>query len=118
VFTYISDRPALSAWTQGLIGKRRPDAAFDHDAEVEKWRDHMATLDRHEPFRKFEYRGRDGAGRLRYFQCHGQPVFAADGRFVGYRGSSTDLTRSTRRRSGFANPRRWSDRPAHWRRRH
>ena len=93
VFTYISDRAgAFGMDSEALIGKRRPDAAFDHDAEVEKWRDHMTTLERHEPFRKFEYRGRDAAGRVRYFSVNGQPVFAADGRFMGYRGSATDLT--------------------------
>lgn len=93
VFTYISDRAgAFGMDREALIGKRRPDAAIDHDAEVQKWRNHMATLDRHEPFRKFEYRGRDSAGRLHYFSVNGQPVFAEDGRFTGYRGSATDLT--------------------------
>lgn len=93
VFTYISDRAgAFGMDREALIGKRRPDAAIDHDAEVQKWRDHMATLDRHEPFRKFEYHGRDSAGRLHYFSVNGQPVFAEDGRFMGYRGSATDLT--------------------------
>lgn len=93
VFTYISDRAgAFGMDREALIGKRRPDAAIDQDAEVQKWRDHMATLDRHEPFRKFEYRGRDSAGRLHYFSVNGQPVFAEDGRFMGYRGSATDLT--------------------------
>lgn len=93
VFTYISDRAgAFGMDREALIGKRRPDAAIDQDAEAQKWRDHMATLDRHEPFRKFEYRGRDSAGRLHYFSVNGQPVFAEDGRFMGYRGSATDLT--------------------------
>lgn len=93
VFTYISDRAgAFGMDREALIGKRRPDAAIDQDAEVQKWRDHMATLDRHEPFRKFEYRGRDSTGRLHYFSVNGQPVFAEDGRFMGYRGSATDLT--------------------------
>ncbi|RXH13545.1 ATP-binding protein [Bradyrhizobium guangzhouense] len=93
VFTYISERAdAFGMDREALIGKRRPDAAFDQNAEVEKWRDHIATLDRHEPFRKFEYRGRDGAGRLHYFSVNGQPVFGDDGHFMGYRGSSTDLT--------------------------
>ncbi|MET4257027.1 PAS domain S-box-containing protein [Bradyrhizobium sp. S3.12.5] len=93
VFTYISDRAgAFGMDREALIGKRRPDAAFDHDAEAQKWHDHMATLDRHEPFRMFEYRGRDRAGRLHYFSVNGQPVFAEDGRFMGYRGSATDLT--------------------------
>jgi PAS domain S-box-containing protein len=93
VFTYISDRAgAFGMDRQALIGKRRPDAASDQTADVQKWHDHMAALDRHEPFRKFEYRGRDGAGRLHYFSVNGQPVFGEDGRFMGYRGSSTDLT--------------------------
>ncbi|WP_456622774.1 ATP-binding protein [Bradyrhizobium sp. P5_C12] len=93
VFTYISDRAgAFGMDPKALIGKRRCDAAFDRDAEPQKWREHMATLDRHEPFRKFEYRGRDVAGRVRHFSVNGRPVFAADGLFTGYRGSATDLT--------------------------
>ncbi|MGY4237382.1 PAS domain S-box-containing protein [Bradyrhizobium sp. USDA 4449] len=93
VFTYISDRAgAFGMDSKAVIGKRRPDAAFDQNSEAQKWRDHMATLDRHEPFRKFEYRGRDAAGRLHYFSVNGQPVFGDDGRFMGYRGSATDLT--------------------------
>ncbi|MFK4726285.1 PAS domain S-box-containing protein [Bradyrhizobium niftali] len=92
-FTYISERAgAFGMDHKALIGKRRTDAAFDHDAEPEKWRAHLAVLDRHEPFRKFEYRGRDMTGRVRHFSVNGQPVFAADGRFMGYRGSATDLT--------------------------
>ncbi|RTE92031.1 ATP-binding protein [Bradyrhizobium sp. LVM 105] len=92
-FTYISDRAgAFGMDSAALIGKRRTDAAFGRDAEPEKWRAHMATLDRHEPFRKFEYRGRDAAGRMHHFSVNGQPIFAADGRFMGYRGSATDLT--------------------------
>ncbi|MGY8637222.1 ATP-binding protein [Bradyrhizobium sp. 14AA] len=92
-FTYISDRAgAFGMDHKALIGKRRTDAAFDRDAEPEKWRAHMATLNRHEPFRKFEYRGRDASGRMHHFRVNGQPVFADDGRFMGYRGSATDLT--------------------------
>ncbi|EIG62936.1 ATP-binding protein [Bradyrhizobium sp. WSM1253] len=93
VFTYISDRAdAFGMDHKALIGRRRSDAAFDRDAEPQKWRAHLATLDRHEPFRKFEYRGRDAAGRARHFSVNGRPVFSADGRFMGYRGSATDLT--------------------------
>ncbi|MBR0721738.1 ATP-binding protein [Bradyrhizobium manausense] len=91
-FTYISDRVSAFGMDKAMIGKRRTDAAFDRDAEQEKWRAHMAMLDRHEPFRKFEYRGRDAAGRLHHFSVSGQPIFAEDGRFMGYRGSATDLT--------------------------
>jgi PAS domain S-box-containing protein len=93
VFTYISEKAASFGMNRmQLIGKRRPDAAVDRDAEPEKWREHMATLDRHEPFRKFEYRGRDGAGHARYFSVNGRPMFGSGGRFLGYRGTSTDIT--------------------------
>ncbi|MHC4042815.1 ATP-binding protein [Bradyrhizobium sp. 23AC] len=92
-FTYISDRAGVFGMdNKALIGKRRTDAASGSDAEPEKWRAHMAMLDRHEPFRKFVYRGRDITGRMHHFSVNGQPIFAADGSFMGYRGSATDLT--------------------------
>ncbi|SCB38694.1 PAS domain S-box-containing protein [Bradyrhizobium shewense] len=92
-FTYISDRAGVFGMdNKALIGKRRTDAASGSDAEPEKWHAHMAMLDRHEPFRKFEYRGRDTTGRMHHFSVNGQPIFAADGSFMGYRGSATDLT--------------------------
>ena len=93
VFTYISEK--LDAFGLGraeLIGKRRFDAAMDQEAEPQKWREHMATLERHEPFRGFEYSRRDSAGRLRRLSVNGRPIFAADGNFLGYRGTATDLT--------------------------
>jgi len=94
VFTYVSERVSAFGidWT-AVMGKRRPDAATDQDTEPEKWRQHMATLERHEPFRNFEYACRDMAGRSRHVSVNGRPVFAADGRFMGYRGTATDLTK-------------------------
>ncbi|GLR83361.1 ATP-binding protein [Bradyrhizobium iriomotense] len=93
VFTYISDRAgSFGMLRDRVVGRRRPDGAIDLETEPQKWRDHMAALERHEPFRKFEYRGRDAAGRIRHFSVNGRPVFDADGRFLGYRGSTTDLT--------------------------
>ena len=93
LFTYISEQ--LSAFgidPAGLIGKRRFDSASDQETETEKWREHMAGLERHEPFRNFEHTWRDQAGRTRHLRVNGRPVFAADGRFMGYRGTATDLT--------------------------
>ena len=93
VFTYISDRAgAFGIARDHVIGKRRLDGAADLETEPQKWRDHMAALERHEPFRKFEYRGRDAGGRIRHLSVNGRPVFDADSRFMGYRGSTTDLT--------------------------
>jgi PAS domain S-box-containing protein len=92
-FTYLSDRViAFGMDPKVRLGTRRIDTALDRETESEKWRAHLAMLDRHEPFRKFEYRGRDTTGRLHHFSVNGKPVFDADGRFTGYRGSATDLT--------------------------
>jgi PAS domain S-box-containing protein len=94
VFTYISDK--LDAFGLGraeLIGKSRFEGAADQQVEPQKWREHAAMLSRHEPFRNFEYSRRDSGNRLRRLSVNGQPVFAADGCFLGYRGTATDLTK-------------------------
>ena len=92
-FTYISERlDAFGMDRAALIGTSRIDTAINSGAEPEKWREHEAVLQRHEPFRNFEYTRRDLAGRLRHVSVSGQPVFASDGRFLGYRGTGTDLT--------------------------
>ena len=94
VFTYFSERvSAFGLDGEALIGKRRLDVASDYETEPEKWREHLAVLERHEPFRNFEYTSRDSAGRHRYVSVNGRPVFAADGRFMGYRGTAADLTK-------------------------
>ena len=93
-FTYISDPlDAFGMDRSELIGRRRGDFAIDRESEPEKWRAHMATLERREPFRKFEYARRDTSGRLHHVSVSGRPVFDSDGRFLGYRGSATDLTK-------------------------
>ncbi|MDA9525246.1 ATPase [Bradyrhizobium sp. CCBAU 11434] len=92
-FTYISERlDAFGIDRAALIGTSRIDTAINSGAEPEKWREHEAVLERHEPFRNFEYTRRDLAGRLRHVSISGRPVFAPDGRFLGYRGTGTDLT--------------------------
>jgi PAS domain S-box-containing protein len=75
-----------------VIGKRRSFRAADLASEPEKWRQHIATLERHEPFRSFEYRCIDSEGRRRFLSVSGRPIFDAGGRFIGYRGTTADLT--------------------------
>jgi PAS domain S-box-containing protein len=48
-------------------------------------------MERHEAFRDFLSRRRDGA-RWRYLASSGEPVFDAHGGFAGYRGVSRDIT--------------------------
>jgi PAS domain S-box-containing protein len=75
-----------------VVGKPCSFLAADLESEPEKRCQHMATLERHEPFRDFEYRCIDSNGRRRFLSVSGRPVFDAGGRFTGYRGTAADLT--------------------------
>jgi len=75
-----------------VIGKPCSFLAADVESEPEKWRQHMATRERHDAFRSFEYRCIDAEGRWRFLSVSGRPVFDAGGRFTGYRGTTADLT--------------------------
>jgi diguanylate cyclase (GGDEF)-like protein len=56
------------------------------------WAAHRATIERREPFRDFEFSRRMSDGAVRYFSLSGEPRFAAEGRFLGYRGVGRDIT--------------------------
>src|SRR5438132_7951083 len=79
-----------------LIGKRRWDVAVDFASEPEKWREHIATVERREPFRDFVYKVRRTDGSLGFVSISGKPVFDAEDRFAGYRGVARDITERRR----------------------
>ncbi|MGE3570825.1 MAG: PAS domain S-box protein [Burkholderiales bacterium] len=56
------------------------------------WEEHRALLEARRPFRGFDYMRVAEDGSLRYVSASGEPVFDADGRFTGYRGTATDIT--------------------------
>jgi PAS domain S-box-containing protein len=93
-FTYFSE---LGTDGGKLIGMHRWDAAADLESEPEKWREHMATLERHEPFRDFVYKLRS----LNFVSISGKPMFDAVGRFSGYRGVARDITQRKRAEEGL-----------------
>src|SRR5262249_12054453 len=80
-----------------LIGKRRWDVAVDFASEPEYWREHIAILERREPFRDFVYKVRRVDNSLAFVSVNGKPVFDASGRVSGYRGAARDI--SERRRA-------------------
>jgi two-component system cell cycle sensor histidine kinase PleC len=71
------------------LGRTRIERA--KDPEGAKWQEHLATLNRHEPFRDFVYMPRDRSGE-RYTSVSGTPFFDVAGRFLGYRGTARDVT--------------------------
>jgi PAS domain S-box-containing protein len=66
----------------GITGEAR--AAFE------------AQLERHEPFRDFEFECRGPDGVLRWVSISGEPILDAEGRFRGYRGIGRDIDRRRR----------------------
>src|SRR5215831_9340780 len=95
-FTYVSEQAGFGRDWGTLIGKRRWDIAADVASEPEHWREHMATLERREPFHDFVYTVRRDDGSLGYVSISGKPVFDAEGQFSGYRGVARDITERQR----------------------
>ncbi len=95
-FTRVSEELTLGIGPAGRIGVTRWDFATDLEEEPEKWRLHVATLEAHQPFRGFVYRTAGADGSVAHTSTSGKPMFDADGRFLGYRGVSTDVTATVR----------------------
>jgi len=83
-----------------FIGKTRWEMAVDEDVESPKWRNHVADLKAHKPFRNFEYLRQEPNGKMYVVLSSGVPVFDDKGVFKGYRGSASDIT--VRRESELA----------------
>ncbi len=79
----------------GLAGLSRWDIATDIESEPEKWRMHRATINAHQPFRDFVYTV-NGTGSAVYVRTSGKPFYDANGKFLGYRGTGTDITATIR----------------------
>ena len=96
-FTQLSERfYALTGIApRFVIGLTRWElAGIDAVADPQKWRRHRETLEKRLPFRDFIYQTRLGDGRQngRYLKVSGKPIYDAQGRFKGYRGTGTDIT--------------------------
>ena len=92
-FTSISEHTNVAGFTEpSLPGVTRWEVASDLQTEPEKWRRHREALDARWPFRDFVYSAINKNGFQVYVRSSGKPFFGADGRFLGYRGTGTDIT--------------------------
>ena len=95
--TRVSDHlNAVGIPPRRLTGVARWDIATDVESEPEKWRLHRAMLDAHRPFRDFVYSTASGSGSPVYVRTSGKPFFDANGNFLGYRGTGSDITATIR----------------------
>ncbi len=92
-FTWFSERlrEVLGVEPMDWIGKSQKDI-FDPADPPPGWRAHLEDLAARRPFRNFEYAARLPGGETRCLRVSGQPVFGADGTFLGYRGTGSDVT--------------------------
>ncbi len=92
-FTYLSARffELFPIAPENILGKTRSEYS-GAAADERIWRDHFQDLGARRPFRDFKYSLKDDDGRSRHLRVSGRPVFGADGEFMGYQGTGTDLT--------------------------
>jgi PAS domain S-box-containing protein len=95
-FTRVSRLPGSWGVTAQFRGLKRWDLAADREEEAEKWRDHIETLDMHQPFRGFRYKMTRPDGAAAYVSVSAKPMFDADLTFLGYRGVTSDITAEVR----------------------
>lgn len=77
-----------------LVGLTREELLHPdfEDIKSEKWRDHLAKLEKRESFSNFEYRMKTKSGGVIVVSVSGKPYFGADGKFEGYRGVGSDIS--------------------------
>jgi len=96
-FTFLSDRQRpIGVDIRTRAGKTRREIALDAAADPAKWAAHYALLERREPFRSFHYSVAADDGTVRHVSVSGRPFFDKRGRFLGYRGTGTDVTKRQR----------------------
>lgn len=96
-FSYFSRRAGDFAGYDPTVnlGRQRSELA-NESTDQEKWVNHLADLEARRPFREFEYQFKAADGNMRTARISGKPLFDDDGRFMGYRGTGTDVTEQRR----------------------
>ncbi|MBT3305019.1 MAG: PAS domain S-box protein [Alphaproteobacteria bacterium] len=92
-FSFFSGRnfEATGYKVEDVIGKSRRDVT-DESQKTEKWQQHLDDLDNHLPFQDFSYDLKTPSGKTVCISISGKPIFDAEGKFLGYRGTGTDIS--------------------------
>ena len=91
-FSWFSERleAATGIPQASLLGRSAP--TLSRLLEGDRRAEHRDDLRAHRPFRDFRARFERADGSVLHIRVSALPVFDADGRFRGYRGSGTDIT--------------------------
>ena len=98
-FTYFSPNvlDITGVQPEWHYGKTREDIGIPGAISNEQWQAHLAALRDREPFTDFVFQREATDGR-KWLRTNGVPVFDANGTFLGYRGTGTDVTSEVRAR--------------------
>lgn len=93
-FSYFSDRfqEITGVPPEWLLGKTRQESGVEKSLDPEIWRNHLADLAAHRPFRHFIHSRTKANGEVVWLSISGVPHHDEDGTFLGYRGTGTDIT--------------------------
>jgi PAS domain S-box-containing protein len=97
-FTYMSEGVSTTGFgitPASFVGRTRMEIAADAGGELTKWQEHYTLLESHQPFRNFTYTWQNPGGQG-IAAINGDPLFGADGQFLGYRGTGRDITAQVR----------------------
>lgn len=94
-----------------VLGKRRWEFVGEEAIALdpEGWAAHREAVENHQPFRNFEYEARDLEGCRRRLNTSGKPLFSDDGTFLGYRGSSNEVTKLAEALEGLRDAKEEAD---------
>jgi len=92
-FSYFSEsfEGVTGVQPEALLGKTRAESGISAVAP-DAWKAHLETLESHRPFRSFTHPRDRSDGKQLWLSISGMPVFHADGSFLGYRGTGSDIT--------------------------
>jgi two-component system cell cycle sensor histidine kinase PleC len=92
-FTFFSERAdeITDIDTGSLLGKTRWEITGE-DIQSPQWQRHIEAVTTYRPFRNFQYEVRASDGQRQFISVSGKPVFDAEGSFLGYRGTGSDVS--------------------------
>ena len=96
-FTYVSPNVEriIGVSPKSYLG-RQPQELDRHEFDDDAWAVYEGYLRNRKPFRDFLYRRRVPGGEIRWLRSSGSPRFDDSGAFLGYRGSTSDVSEAVR----------------------
>lgn len=107
-FSFFSENASslLGFDVQRAIGKTRTELMLAVDErDHSEMQAHIAELEAHRPFHRFEYRMRRSGAETIWISLSGVPVFNAKGEFRGYRGAASNVTERKNREAAEVDAR-------------